>query len=479
MTFRFADLFAGIGGFHAALSHAGGECVYVSEIDAKARRVYSQNWLEGARPGDFKLNGDLTKATTSSEGLDTDLPDDIDVLTAGFPCQPFSKSGFQRGMEEIRGTLFWEIARILKDRRPKLILLENVRNLAGPQHRHEWEVIIETLHRLGYKVSSTPTVLSPHLIHPEDGGTPQVRDRVFILGTLVEGRVDDPALVPPTLADWQPRAWDPQDWRIDWILDDDREIENLEDYRMSEEQHRWVSFWDSLIQDLPWWKPVNLARAVDGVDRGARRLPGFPLWAEYWRDAYLSLGEEDFADDPPWKRSFILKNIDFYRKNRAVIRPWRTSSDYASLPMSRRKLEWQAQWETSLWDTIMHFRPSGIRAKRATYFPALVAINQTSVIGSRKRVITPHEAARLQGLGRDFFFPSEQRDSDSYRQVGNGVCVGAAWTVLVEHVRRDEELLPPSLARAILDRADANCNPSRGSVVIPEESETGPTAMSA
>jgi len=97
----------------------------------------------------------------------------------------------------------------------------------------------------------------------------------------------------------------------------------------------------------------------------------------------------------------------------------------------------------------MHFRPSGIRAKAPTYLPALVAITQTSVVGSRRRRLTPHEAARLQGLQRNFCF-SGQRDHASYKQVGNGVAVGAAWHVFRTHVEQNTADLPPGLVRAVL-----------------------------
>jgi DNA (cytosine-5)-methyltransferase 1 len=125
MTFKFVDLFAGIGGFHGALGALGGECVYASEIDKSAARIYLRNW--GIEP-----DGDLTLAANDTT---MDVPEH-DVLVGGFPCQPFSKSGKQKGMEEARGTLFWNIAKIIEVRKPKLVILENVRNIAGPRHAH-------------------------------------------------------------------------------------------------------------------------------------------------------------------------------------------------------------------------------------------------------------------------------------------------------------------------------------------------------
>src|SRR5665811_1232792 len=127
--FDFVDLFAGIGGFHAALGALGGRGVYASEIDTLAADVYERNWR-------LRPEGDIIPATSNR----MDVPGH-DVLAAGFPCQPFSKSGYQRGMDEARGSLFWNILRVLETRRPTVVLLENVRNLAGPRHAHEWDVI--------------------------------------------------------------------------------------------------------------------------------------------------------------------------------------------------------------------------------------------------------------------------------------------------------------------------------------------------
>ncbi|CAB4673761.1 unannotated protein [freshwater metagenome] len=130
---------------------------------------------------------------------------------------------------------------------------------------------------------------------------------------------------------------------------------------------------------------------------------------------------------------------------------WSIDSDL--FPPSRRKLEWQAQGTPSLWETVMHLRPSGIRAKRATYLPALVAITQTSIIGPERRRITPLEAARLQGLP-DWFDFGDQADALTYKQLGNGVSVGAVWHVLQETIARYEKLLKescPGLANALLE----------------------------
>lgn len=429
-AFKFVDLFAGIGGFHAALSHAGGECVFVSEIDEQAMTTYRHNWVDGhANPP--VLNFDITTAANDTV---MEVPEH-DVLTAGFPCQPFSKSGYQRGMDEARGTLFWNIAQIIEKRKPSVVLLENVRNIAGPRHRHEWDVIIKTLRQLGYRVSGSPTVFSPHLLPPHLGGTPQVRDRVFIVGTYVGPvRAMEETEVGPTVLRAPVDGWDTSRWDVEWILDDDSSIPNIERYRLNDQERAWIQVWDDLVQAY---------RASRG-----RRLPGFPLWSDLWQSVEVP-SESEISAMPSWKAGFTRKNLAFYQENEALIDAWRSAHpSLATFPVTRRKLEWQAQDAESLWQTVMHFRPSGIRAKAATYLPALVAITQTSVVGSRRRRLTPHEAARLQGLPRSFDF-ANRREAASYKQVGNGVAVGAAWHVLRSHVDNDAHSSRPQVSERV------------------------------
>lgn len=429
-SFKFVDLFAGIGGFHAALSQAGGECVFVSEIDEQAMATYRHNWVEGQENPPV-LNADITTAANDSV---MDVPEH-DVLTAGFPCQPFSKSGFQRGMDEARGTLFWNIAQIIEKRKPSVVLLENVRNIAGPRHRHEWDVIIKTLRQLGYRVSSSPTVFSPHLLPPHLGGTPQVRDRVFIVGTYVGPvRAMEETEVGPTVLRAPVDGWDPSRWDVNWVLDDDSSIPDVDRYRLNDQEREWVQVWDDLVEAY---------RKSKGC-----RLPGFPLWSDLWQPRAIP-PESEISRLPAWKANFTRKNVAFYRENEALVDAWRSAHpSLASFPVTRRKLEWQAQDAASLWETVMHFRPSGIRAKAATYLPALVAITQTSIVGSRRRRLTPHEAARLQGLPRSFEF-ANRREAASYKQVGNGVAVGAAWHVLRSHVLSDAHSSRPQVRERV------------------------------
>ena len=427
MAFTFIDLFAGIGGFHAALEALGGECVYAVEIDQAAAKIYERNW--GMNP-----LGDITK-DVSENGVKVPKHD---VLVAGFPCQPFSKSGAQRGMDETRGTLYWNILKIIEKRKPALVLLENVRNLAGPRHTHEWKIIIKTLREQGYRVSDTPAIFSPHLLPPNQGGRPQVRERVFIVAVKNNSR-SKLTEMEPIVSNQSVNGWDPLKWDLETHLplDEDHHVQGCD---LTKQEILWINAWNDFV--------VGMRKRLE-----SGRLPGFPLWGDEWR---LTKNLRIASGTPEWKKDFLRKNAAFYTEHHVFINKWTKKWDFYSdkFPASRRKLEWQAQDTPSLWETVMHFRPSGIRAKRSTYLPALVAITQTSIIGPRERRLSVREAARLQGLPEWFSFDG-QSDKASYKQLGNGVSVGAVWHVIRTTVERHRDVIEktcPELVKSVLDK---------------------------
>ena len=428
MSFKFVDLFAGIGGFHGALSALGGKCVFASEIDKDAARVYLRNW--GISPA-----GDIT--TLANEAV-MDVPKH-DVLVGGFPCQPFSKSGKQLGMEETRGTLFWNIAQIIKARKPKLVLLENVRNIAGPRHEHEWIVIINTLRELGYRVTIKPFVVSPHQIHPLNGGSPQSRDRVFICATLQPTTVKKFS-IDPGLPDLDAiiSNWDIKKWNLDkdLPLDKNKSSKILKEYGLSDQENMWLDAWGEFVTGFRGNFPDE-------------KIPGFPLWVDAWIPRKKLRLKKSL---PEWKKNFLVKNSEFYDNHKKFLNLWlKRWNNLADFPPSRRKFEWQAQDLKSISQTIIHLRPSGIRCKPATYAPALVAITQTSIIGKSRRKLTVREAARLQGFPEWFDF-LDQSKSQSYKQLGNAVNIGVVYNVLRAQVLRDIDLLEKNdeLVKSIL-----------------------------
>lgn len=162
--FTFIDLFAGIGGFRMAMQNLGGECVYSSEFDEQAQKTYYANY------GEVPF-GDITK-----ESVKQYIPKKFDILCAGFPCQAFSLAGKRRGFEETRGTLFFEVAEILRRHQPKAIFLENVKGLAIHDKGKTLETILNTLDEVGYVVPD------PEIVNAMFFGVPQHRERIYIVG---------------------------------------------------------------------------------------------------------------------------------------------------------------------------------------------------------------------------------------------------------------------------------------------------------
>lgn len=161
--FTFIDLFAGIGGFRYALQDLGGKCVFTSEWDAAAQKTYEANY------GD-KPHGDITK-------IDEKAVPDHDVLCAGFPCQAFSIAGKRKGFEETRGTLFFDVVRIIREKRPRAIFLENVKGLVNHDKGRTLATILRVLREdLGY------TVPEPRVVNARHHGVPQNRERILIAG---------------------------------------------------------------------------------------------------------------------------------------------------------------------------------------------------------------------------------------------------------------------------------------------------------
>ena len=163
--FKFIDLFAGIGGFRLAMQNLGGKCVFTSEWDKDAKRTYKANF--GERPF-----GDITKEETKAF-----IPDGFDLLCAGFPCQAFSIAGKRGGFEDTRGTLFFDVAEIIKRKQPKAIFLENVKGLRNHNGGKTLATILNVLRNdLGYFVPE------PQIINAKDFGVPQNRERIYIVG---------------------------------------------------------------------------------------------------------------------------------------------------------------------------------------------------------------------------------------------------------------------------------------------------------
>ena len=163
-AFKFIDLFAGIGGFRLALQNIGGKCIYTSEWDNAAKKTYRENF------GEIPF-GDITKDSTKKY-----IPNKFEILCAGFPCQAFSIAGNRKGFADTRGTLFFDVEQIIEKHRPKVVFLENVKNLISHDNGKTFETIVEVLEqKLGYKTYSSVLNSMTH------ANIPQNRERIFIV----------------------------------------------------------------------------------------------------------------------------------------------------------------------------------------------------------------------------------------------------------------------------------------------------------
>lgn len=387
--FKFIDLFAGIGGFHQAMKKFGGECVFASEIDKDAIKVYKDNY-------DIDANNDIVKAN----------PDEIpphDVLCGGFPCQAFSKAGEQNGLNDTRGTLFFEIQKILTKHKTKIIILENVRNLTTHDEGNTWKVIEENLIALGYRLTEDPLILSPHYF-----GIPHLRDRVFIVG------IHDPDNVNKKIKLKFDKYKLKSENKMTDILDSNK-VDNSK-YNISEYEEMVLNIWDEFYQGI------------------SQKVIGFPIWSKYFNSENI----ED-SSIPEWKKNFINKNKELYEDNKNFIDDWLIKhNNLDELVKTHRKFEWQAGNEiNSLWEGIIQFRPSGIRVKRPDVFPSLVAMVQIPIIGTLKRRLSPRECARLQSFPDDFQISAI--DQEAYKQFGNSLNVKIVEIIYTKLLRYMED----------------------------------------
>jgi DNA (cytosine-5)-methyltransferase 1 len=376
-AFTFIDLFSGIGGFHQALTKIGGNCVFACDIDADCRKIYEKNYR-------MKPDGDI-------KGVDVSKIPPFDILCGGFPCQAFSKAGFQRGFEDKRGNLFFNICDIVKHHKPKYLLLENVKNLASHDDGNTWKVIYENIDTLGYHTYPTPVVLN--VLH---FNIPQNRERVVILC-----KRKDIGEMPPLPS--IPKNPKPLLTRFiqEFIKPEDTEFNKK--YSIDGKMKAVERIWNSFIRVL---------------QTNRLNIPKYPIWTDWW--------DNDVATDPAFYnkyKSWIDKNREFYATNRAILQPWLDESRKNEIWLGAvRKLEWQAgdlsaidSMNTVLWTA----RPSGIRVKKADYIPTLVAMNTTPVYGKESRKLSPRELLRLQSFPDTFQYD----EKTIYKQLGNAVNV--------------------------------------------------------
>lgn len=426
---RFVDLFAGLGGFRVAMERLGHECVFACELDPMLRKLYRQNFPHGP-----DIKGDIRASKKQ-------VPPH-DVLCAGFPCQPFSKSGTQAGLDdETSGTLFHEILDVLRRHRPRYVILENVGNFERHDEGRTWRIVKSSLRGLGYYVSATEHRVSggEGLLSPHHLGFPHHRERFFAVASHTGVPKD---IFPPrdrTAVTSMKRVVQSGD---ELTERDRRETPIVEQHR------RCIEHWNAFLKALP----------EERVE-----LPSFPIWgdeidADYpyedmtpWAQV-LSAGKgaapkkgtevtlENFQALPSYARSqvghFPQWKVRFIKANRTWLSSIKSElpSDWVlglrSFPPSLRKLEWNCKGEDrDLWKHILQFRPSGLRVKRYRNCPSLVAMTSTQIpiLGPVRRHLSRVEGLRLQGFPSAFFVPDSR--TATFRALGNAVHVGVVYRI--------------------------------------------------
>ena len=425
---KFIDLYAGLGGFHLALKRLGHECVFASELDHNLATLYERNF--GIAPvGDIRL-------------VDLGEIPPHDILCAGFPCQPFSKAGDQQGLDCPQwGDLVDYVVRILNHYEPTYFIIENVPNLVRHNEGKTWKEIKRKLFDAGYDVDD-------HKLSPHQFGVPQIRERAFIVGQ--RGSLENFRWPAPAR---------PDELSIRTVLEEDPKDARL----LSEQSIKFLEAWQTFLSRFP----------------SDEELPSFPIWAMEFGATYPYVGRTPHSTDysgldrwrgsfgrplrglppddvkaalppysrdsvdvfPEWKIDFIRKNRKFYRRHKEIIDLWLPSIH--SFAPSFQKLEWNCKGcERDIWKFVIQFRASGIRVKRPTTAPSLVAMttSQIPVIAWERRYMTPRECSHLQSMASLKHLPNAK--GAAFKALGNAVNVD-----VVEAIAR--ALLPTSTSAPI------------------------------
>jgi len=408
-TLRFVDLFAGLGGFHLALTQLGHQCVFASELNPELQDIYEDNF--GLTP-----SGDIRKVSIKT------IPTH-EILCAGFPCQPFSKAGEQDGFDcPSWGDLFDRVIAILKHHKPEYLLLENVPNLLKHDNGKTWNRVVSLLNAAGYE--SDARKLSPHQF-----GVPQIRERVYIVArrgglrgfTWPECELH-PHLHVNSVLDTRPPEAKPLSQQV---------IDCLEMWQ------RFIGQFPKKehLPTFPIWamefganypyenfspasmKPVELRKYRGAYGKSLANVSDDQLLAAL--PPYARIDKRIFPD---WKIDFIRKNRQLYNTNKNWIDGWK--DELIAFPPSLQKLEWNCKGgERDIWKYVIQFRASGVRIKKPTTAPSLIAmtVTQVPIIAWEKRYMTPRECAKLQSMESLKFLPDAS--TPAYKALGNAINV--------------------------------------------------------
>ena len=377
---KYIDLFCGIGGFHQALSSLGCECNLACDIDKDCCVNYELNY--GIKPVE-----DVKKINPVEI-------QDLDIICAGYPCQPFSNSGKKKALNDDRGLLFDEIIRIAKVKKPRFMFLENVKHILKVDGGKVIEYIRKKLDDNNYTLQLLN--MSPH-----NYGIPQQRERIYHIcvrkdiynGTDIElPEIQDNVI------------------ELDKYMLKEDEVDPK--YKIDGDVLKCLVAWDEMIKIFEVDEKISPVIMIN--------------------EHYNNHTQEDFDNYAKWRKEYITANKPLINKYKDKWDKW--YEKHKEILKKREifgKLEWQVgkvKPNDSIFNYFIQIRQSGIRVKKPHFFPTLVAINQCPIYGKQKRYITPRECARLQSFPESFKI--DPVDSHAYKQFGNSVNVDNVKTVI-------------------------------------------------
>lgn len=400
---KFIDLFSGLGGFHTGFTKSGYECVFASEINKNLRDLYKKNY--GIMP-----HGDIT--TIRAE----DIPEH-DIICAGFPCQPFSLAGQQKGTAcPTSGKLINDVIRIANHHKPKFVVLENVPNILTIAEGTFWKYIISSFDKIGYKINY-------RIISPVEVGIPQNRKRIFIVANRKDITINE-------------NIWPSTNNEIVKLKDF---FDTPKEYKVLEQRKLYqINVWQNLIQNCNL--PMRGSFSIMAPEFGADYPQDFSSLSIEEMRKYKGAYGQSLSNCKTWndimskmpsytqkaKRiaSWIAPSMnisrDIFSKNTAYIDTWIDSLDKQN--NSWQILEWRGRLgHYDLFDHLIQFRASGIRVLKPEVAPSLIAMTATQIpiIPKEARYLSKHEAAKLQFLHELKHIP--ENATTAFKAFGNAV----------------------------------------------------------
>jgi len=405
---KFIDLFAGLGGFHLALSSQGHKCVYACELDNTLRDFYKKNF-------DLNSDGDITKIDIKS------IPKH-DILCAGFPCQPFSKAGKSEGFNhKIAGKMFFYLLKIIKYHNPKFLLLENVPNLFAHNKGETWNYMKKKIIKLGYEVDQK-------IISPIDFNVPQTRDRMYIVAkkNKLNGFV------------W-PNKLKPKNNLKNYLSKDPVNVK-----KVTEKKDLAINTWKYFLTKIPkkehlpnplWSMEFGATYPYKEITPKAMKLKDLRKYKGKFGISLNNMNREEILNNlpnyskvntktfPDWKIRMIRRTREFYNKNKKWID--RLIPKLINLKFEAyQKLEWNCQGEKfNFTKKIISFRGSGVRVRRNHSSPTLISGSTTQIpyLAWKKRYLSIDECLKIQGFDKLKYYP--KAIDRFYPAIGNAVNV--------------------------------------------------------